>query len=494
MDKKRLIFAMFIFVLILCTNIFYLNRDFWFDEAFTANYINKPVSYIVQPHDVHPFGFYLILKAIKTFFFGGYDSIYILRIQAAFFGLLSLFCLYYIIKLLFPESRKNCVMTFFYIFSVFYIYASTNIHYFSETRMYAMGIFFALASFLALLDIYRNGFNKRSALTFALVTGILIYIHYYTVLFILCEIIFCILFFNRKEFTKMLKYWFLIFAISIPGVIYFFMQRARIIGMWFKQSDWFSMLSTIYYSFFHSNKGVVSNIDTVFGLIFLAVCFFMIAWYLSVIRAKEEKRIVLFLTLMFLLPITIGMVINLFIYPVYHHRFFLFTGWVFILLVARSFYVLLNKYSYEDRKVLFSVVSVIFFLVLTFVLYNFLSYLTTQNYELRNAAEYLIDHEAEFDGMVIMHESPWSMMPMMYYLRNANYQNFMYTEVPEKALRSAGGDVIPKSRIIRDKNEIRKLGEYIYLMHDGSLSFENFNHTLLLDGDGLDVMLETKIS
>lgn len=497
---KKFPYIIFIlFFVLLCLNIFYFARGVWFDESFTMLQSDKPWSgggvngqNIFSVADVHPPLYYVAVKAWK---FIGNDSIQWVRFLSGLFGLGSLFILYLLLRNKFGKEKRFNL--FFGMFGALYIFATTNLHYFTEARMYSMGIFFCLLSFYSLIGLSGNkGDAIRLRVTFFLSTVALPYIHYYAAFFVLGELIYTWFFFKDKdERRKMFVIWGASFFFMIPAVVYFFMQRARIAGMWFKNSGWFSLLSTFHYAWFHSNEGTVSNINTVFGLIFLVVAFAIVIWYLVKVKNLEEKKFSLFMFGFFLMPPFLGMLINTFIMPVYHHRFFLFTGWIFIFLVARGLYVM------RDVKKLRLAYLIGVIIICGILVMNAISYFGTQSNELKDTADYLEDSYAlspcvDQETIIIVHESPWSMIPYVYYTDIENrfpcYENYVFSDIPEDAFTSAGGDVIPREKIINNKSKIFKLDSYYYLWHDGSLHSDNFSSVVLKETDGLNLTLEIK--
>jgi hypothetical protein len=360
--------------------------------------------------------------------------------------------------------------------------------------MYAMGLFFCLLSFYLLIK--QTGSIMR-LLAFCFCTAILPYIHYYTAFFILGEVLYTYFYwFKPAESTgrkTIMGIWLFIFILIIPAIIYFFGQRARIVGMWFQGSSWSSLLSTIHYAFFHVNVNLLSDISSIFGLIFVFIALFLV--FLYVYRLKgDEKKLALWLILAYALPPFLGMAANKFIMPVYHHRFFFFTSWILILLVGRAICVLM-----ADKKKLTRIAGILGgILILSFILLNLQVYFTTQSFELRDANDWLNQHCLISDRSkfifprdapwVIIHESPFSMLSGM--VLAPCYQHYVYSELSEKEFASAGGDVINKNQIISNKTELSKFDKFYYMQSEaGSLIVPGFNYETVFVTDGLNVTL-----
>jgi len=491
------IFFIFFILLVLNLNV---DRSYWFDESFSflqakrSFMVPDGMGYTIASQvDVHPPGFYVVLHVWMKLFG---ESAPMIRALSVLFGLGSLYIILRLTKLFYPDKYKAV----FSWFAILFIFASVNLHYFTEARMYAMGLFFCLLSFYYLITLGKNIWR---VVGFVLSTAVLLYIHYYTIFFILGELIFFYFFYYRRFDDEVkittLGIWAITFLMMIPAVFFFFAQRARVAGMWFQESNWYSMISTYYYSFFHSNVNYISDINSVAGFVFLLVCFMFVFGYTFNVKNKDERKLALFLLGWYLLVPFLGMIVNLF-FKVYHHRFFFFTGWILIFLVARSISYFVHKYQITKRKWLYAItVSVLIMMVCATVLFNYINYMGTQPIELRQVNEFLIE-ESGYHGdsycneyrIPVVHESPFSMLPSMFYLPKDCYVNYVYSELNEKQFASAGGDVIPRGQVLRNRTELSQFSKYYYLEHDGSLRIKGFDYEVVFVTDGLNVTLATR--
>jgi hypothetical protein len=226
--------------------------------------------------------------------------------------------------------------------------------------------------------------------------------------------------------------------------------------------------------------------SSVLGLIFVCVVLSLVL-ILYICRLKgSEKKIALWLLLAYAIPPFLGMAINRLIMPVYHHRFFFFTSWILVLLVGRAICVLM-----DDKKKLARIVGILSgILVLFFVLFNLQIYFTTQSFELRDTNAWLWQ-QCDGDIKVVIHESPFSMLPGM--VLAPCYQHYVYSELNEKEFASAGGDVIAKDQIISNKTELLKFDKFYYMQSEaGSLVISGFDYETMFVTDGLNVTLVTR--
>jgi len=435
----------------------------------------------LQPHDVHPSGYYLVMHGWIGIFG---DSPVSLRLPSLIFGIASFFMLYFIIN--YKMKFKEDSVGFFKIFGSLFVMASIIIYYSTEARMYMMGLFFCLLSFYSMMKFFDG--NKKWMLPFILSTAILPYIHYYTAFFIMGELMYTFLFFRKK--LKCWLMWPIIFLLQVPVFIYFFMQLGRISSQgWFQTTGFESILSTFYYSWFHTHGGAVSDMNTWFGLVFLLLSAVLIITSFKGMT-KNEKRFTGFLALFYLLPPLIGMFINIFVIKLYHHRFFFFTGWIFIFLLAWAFWVHFRTLR-RDLSVRSIVVVFSFVLIFMFILSNLVTFYQTANVDLREVSGYINGMNCS-ETNIIIHESQFSNVPSLYYTDGTCYENYVYADLDEKQLNAVGGDIVNRSHVLHNISDINRFTSFYYLRFSGLLEIDGFNYTDKFESGGLYVVLAEK--
>lgn len=456
---------LFCFILILLLNIF-IQRDIWFDESYSILYAEQPLSEFSNPVDVHPPAYYIVLNGWISVFG---DSNQAIRSLSAIFAIGCFILLYFIWKKLFDEKS-------FTIFGILFILSTSIIYYATEVRMYIFGLFFCLLSFYSLLMFEKKGFK----VLFILSTAILPYIHYFTAFFVMFELSYC--FIMKKKET--IKYWLVSFILMIPVLFYFFAQLVRIDTLGFQPTYFQSVLSTYYYAWFYSWGGTVSTINTILGLAFIIIAFFLIIIYISKAETKNEKKLSLLMLIWFILPTVLFMIINYFVMSLYHHRFFFFVSWFFILLTARAIYVL------RDKKW----VKIMFVLILAFAVLNFIQFHTQTDRSIRDVSGYFNEKNCSRTN-VIVHESQFSNLPHIYYNElHGCYKNYLYTDLTHEQLNGIGANVVSEERILFNSSDFEVLGEVFYYIGIGEklFDFEGYNVTPVFNKAGAEVMLVTK--
>jgi uncharacterized membrane protein len=483
-NKKFFIFLL-LFSIILVLFSFVRDGAIWFDEGYSVFESARTFSKadaagftIISPVDVHPPLYYIALHGWRLLF-GSAEVV--MRLMSVMFMIGSMVVFYYLIKELYP---KNWEFTYS-IFAVLVFLSTTMIHYATEIRMYSMGLFFCLLSFYFLMTLDKS---KWRVIGFVLATALLPYIHYYTVFFVLGELLYSYLFLsynlpwvmhkNMESKTNDKLLWVTSFLLMIPAVIYFYLQRQRIEGMWLLGSSWLSLPSTWYYSFFHSFGSSISDMNTYLGFVFLLFVFLFILMYFRKLENGIEKKMSFFLLFWFLSVSFLGMVINIFVMKVYHHRLFFFEAWILLLLLSRSIVYLK---LYDKKRVAVIALNFAMIAILIFGLFQIYQYTNTIPRELAIVSE-------RMNGLgqhnVVLHESPFSSLAAMYYA--PNQEHFVFTDLTDKELASAGGDAIRKDHLIRDMSQM-DVPVYYYYEHDGNLRKTGYNCSIILEADGLSL-------
>jgi len=174
-----------------------LNESIWFDEAFTAALIKRPISGIVQgtAHDVHPPLYYLLLKGWASIF--GF-SILTLRTFSVVCGVAAVF-----VALKFAQRLFGARVALWAV--PFVVLAPFLLRYDIEARMYALASLVGIsASYILVvaLERWRAGRPSRWLwIWYALLVAIGMYSLYYTALIWIVHVLWCVLTRGRKERT-----------------------------------------------------------------------------------------------------------------------------------------------------------------------------------------------------------------------------------------------------------------------------------------------------
>jgi len=160
-----------ILLLALALRLINLNQPFWLDEAIGALAVKdltlQQLFTNYLPSDFNPPFSYLI-----HFYWGkifGYSEIS-LRLPSVIFGVLSIWLIYRLAKLLLPKSKNFPLLA-----SLFLATAPLHIYYSQEARMYSLATFTTILSFWALTSFLKT---KQHFLTYIFSTFLTLLSHY----------------------------------------------------------------------------------------------------------------------------------------------------------------------------------------------------------------------------------------------------------------------------------------------------------------------------
>lgn len=472
-----LLFVLCFFFVLVCILIFIrrmaIKRHRW--VGFLALALTIPLYYkifvMAVPKDVHPPLSYVFLKGWTAMF--GWTP-YSARAMTLLFGLVGIVFLYKIIENIYDEK------TAVYLTGIL-AFCSSYMQYFTEIRMYSMYFAFSVMSFYFLVRYFETGFKFWQ--TYYILSLIPYpFIHWYMCYPFLMQVIYIFLF-NRRYFIGAWDKFLIVVAAWIPAILYFLKQVTRLEGMWLKQATLKSFFSTVHYFFFHSNTDLRGNIENWIGYGLVLFSFIAIYLYVSGLDEIKERRYAFFFMLYALLPPIIGLVIQRF-WNVYHHRYFVFMGWAFILLLVRS--TMLKKYKAKWHNYYI----VVFELVLIITIgYQAGYYLRTTAFELRDMSDYVRDNYCNSD-YALLHESPFSSVPAQYYMRlyGCNNTNWIHSDLDERLFRSAGGDVIPmETRLNTTEAIVQNIDKGLYWCHKNNLLGPEYHTEVLLEFDGINL-------
>jgi len=184
-----------------------INQSFWLDEATSASVVKdfKLLDIITKfaPGDFHPPFYYLSLKMWSSIFpfFGNEIS---LRMFSVLLGVLSVYFLYKIGKLMIDEK-------FGLVVSLLLAISPLHLYYSQEARMYVMETFFVILCFY----YYLTNINKEKIVNWVLLSLSLVLLGF-TDYLPLCIIP---VFFIHSFLTKRKKEWYLSLLFSMAPLI-----------------------------------------------------------------------------------------------------------------------------------------------------------------------------------------------------------------------------------------------------------------------------------
>lgn len=419
-------------------------RDFWHDEAFQFLYTEKPISFILSSMDVHPPLFNLLSKGIVALT----DTLLGTRYFMIFFSIIMIITAYFYVSRVYGkfEAFITCI-----ILSTF----PTWVFYATEFRSY-MFVLMLIPIQMYYFYKYIENYDKKFVWICMLLSVILLYTHYFSALVFLGQGIFLLF---KKKFRPFDLISPLMGAITlcIPLIIYFFNTLPKIEAFWFKEITLKSLVSTFSYMLFPNPTGLTTIFTILFYVSFL-IMFIKVFW-----RKKIEDKHWLLIYQGFL-PIIILYIISQ-VHPIYHHRYFLFSGVSIIILFSVTLIKFIKSLKTNEGQAKVILVFLIFFLMI-----GSLQSSDDFNFELRDSSRFLknvIETDYFENDYVIVHTSTFSQSPYKVYLRdNDNVKNLLLTNLTEKQLFTAGGSVIEKEEIIKSKESLQSYNITIYFVSD----------------------------
>lgn len=422
-DKSEEVRNIFIIILILLfafifrISVWFNVKDFWIDESFQYLISQKSLSFILNSPDVHPPLFNIFTKLLL---FSGITNILILRLVMVCISILFIYHFYQTTKEIFNQHIA--------IYSSLLISLSyTFIYYSIEFRSYMFVCLFTIIQikyFNRILNNQTIDFNFSTA-KFILFSLLMVYSHYLAGLILFTQIIFLII--NWQKLKSFVKFEFLytlpfLFCFSVPLLIYAIKTIPKIQSFWFKDIGLKSLISTFSYIITPPIDGLILFI-LFYGLIIIALIKFKWHW--------KQSQFIYYL----IIPVILMWIISQMI-PFYHHRYFLFGGLSFFILLGWAF----EKFdNYKPDLGLFF-----------FALWMLVFLLSAQQFEdsfdteLTQSMDW-INNQTIYKNYSYIHTTTFSYLP--FHVQFPHNKHYLLTNLTEKQLFTAGGSVIREGDI-----------------------------------------------
>jgi len=445
-----MILIILVFALVIRWETVVQPRDFWIDESYQYAISQKSVSFIIDSPDVHPPLFNLFTKGLLSL---GIDDPFHLRLVMVFLSLILIAVFFFAVKEMFNRN------TAFYS-SMLLSFCLTYIYYSTEFRSYTFTLIFVILQIKYLNRVLSKSY-KDSTLYFGLFSLLMIYSHYMAGLVLFAEFVFLTINWKKIQLHRqidLLSVLVWVFGLSIPLILYIIKTFPKIHSFWFKDIDLTSLLSSFGYILSPPIEGGI------LFLIFYPVIFFAIRMF----RDKFDMKIQQFIYYLFI-PIVLMWIISQ-VFPFYHHRYFLFGGLSFFILLGWAF----DKFdSYSKDMGLFGVSIWLIFLIFTFP-----AFIGSFNTELFEANNYLQNITKSND--VFLHTTTFSYLPFqVFYPDN---QHFLVTNLTTDQQFTCGGSVINPEDLKTSFDFVSEINGSIY-----GISDKKVFPTVLLNVRGLYV-------
>lgn len=408
--KNKLLFNLIVFSGIFL-RIFKLNsQSVWIDEYITAD-LSYGVNIIYVffnslANNPHP-PLFFILEYFILKLFG--ISEFSIRVLPAFFGCLSIFVFYKVVRSFFSE-KISLIALFLFCFNPYQIYYS------QEARMYSLFMLISLIIiYYFLLSIKYNSFLF---FPFTLWSIIGVYIHNYTILLLI--ILNLLIFFKYKEEIRTnlwLKSNMIIFFFWLPLLLFFI----KGIG-----GDGYSHKVNIFIAPLFTLKNHIFGLSTDFNLITIIGLMIVIFLILNTVLTNRDKtkKIINILTEILSLFIFVPWVESIFGKPIYSDRTLIVIAPILLILISIGA-------SYLSRKGLFVFLGVIIFIYI----FSLNNYYFNENYQKINYKEqFKYITEKYKDADLLIHTYVNSYAAFEFYnklMYKKGYENRLISEIPE---------------------------------------------------------------
>ncbi len=354
---------------------FSFERDIFVDEVITYNIVNKlSFNTIMEGIDTHPPIYYLLIKSLP------HNNFYSIRFYSLIIFSIAFFILYQIVD-------KHYGFKTAFVVSMFILYSGTISRYATEARMYSL-------LFLLSVLLIQYVFNKQWYHGLFIVC-LMISTHYYAI-FITIPFLLTLYFTDKRSKTILYCIWTIcvLIILMLPLIAHQYVDNPYKIKPPHVKVKAISFISMQIFPF--SNPESINNLALqILMYSFLIFLVFLLA------QSKFESHKELFL-LFSLIPPLILYFNSLFFSLPYHHRYvFMFVPMIF------TFYAIpLSKF----KNYFFYMIAIMVFLGLTLHSYHLLPNTLFQ--------EIALDIDCPKN---ILHETPFSYLPMSYYLPGCDH-------------------------------------------------------------------------
>ncbi|MFI5322022.1 MAG: glycosyltransferase family 39 protein [Thermodesulfobacteriota bacterium] len=271
-----------IFIVAAIPRFFGLEREgIWYDEAVSISVSKLGFADIFKwvfnnTAETNPPFYYMILHCWIPEFG---DSEFVSRIPSAFFGSLSIFAIYAVGKLL-SDKKTGLIAALILATSVLHI------SFAQEARGYTLMVCLILASYYSLLQLT---IKRRTlyTITYIVSTVLLVYTHYYGVMIVLAQNIFCftLLLKNKKIGVLGIGWWLKLQVITglflLPGLF-----SLAVIALKIQKGFWVPEQSTEdVWQYFNKYAGSIYLL-----VLFLAFTLYSVAGLRKVKYRRENKK------------------------------------------------------------------------------------------------------------------------------------------------------------------------------------------------------------
>lgn len=371
-------------------------ESIWYDEAFSISVANENIFKLIErvAADDNPPLYYIILHFWIKMFGYGENSV---RFISVIFGVLSVYVLYRVGRLIFNEEI-GILGAFILSISLF------NIRYSQDTRFYSLLTLLVLISNYYFIKILKER-NGKYIIGYIISTMAISYTHVFGLFYIIFQNIYYLLIFRKN-----IKFWITIqgaiLLLFLPWLIIFINQIIYIINTGGKTGG--GHISNIQQPsltiIIETFKSFASNYTTLYLFIILVIIG-TVAYKYKMASDVNDK---IFLLLWLFVPIVLGVVISLIALPIYKTKYVIASVPAFILLVSKGIF------NFRKNIIIFTILII---LILSTVPSLERYYNVYEKVQWRDVVDYIEQNRGNNDNDFIM-LYPASTLPFKYYYKN----------------------------------------------------------------------------
>ena len=337
MKNTKLNILIFIIILLIALSIGLTGLDseyLWYDEYFSVCVANRTLDQTIYSiiFDVHPPAFYLLLHYyIKL---NLHFTIFYLRFLPMIINLIALIILFYFTKNFF--NLEVAILS-----SLLFTFSNFLLQYSQEVRMYSLIVLLSITSSFSLLLMIVYPLKKKWLWLYALINILGVYTHYHFFLFLFSHLIFII--YAEKKINNLKLIFkrgqsFLIVIIAFSFWIKIFMNQINSVGIkWLEKPGLYNLMMLFFNQFpfweLHFNL-----ITFILPLLIYAIVTMQI---ILLFRAEKNKLIPISYELALiqqifalLIPVLIAFFISVFLKPIFHQRYLIFSLPPLLIIIA----------------------------------------------------------------------------------------------------------------------------------------------------------------
>ncbi len=410
--------SIYLLIFIISAGIFlrFYKIDFqspWLDEMFTLNTLNTGYTWseimaLLKQDGVHPPLYYLLVY-FSFEIFG--NSVIVMRLFSAFFGVAGLIGMYYLGKELYNKNT-GLVAALITTFNFFHI------SYSQEGRMYSLLFFFLVVSFVFLVRFIKKQRNSDLAL-YVLFISMAINTHFFAGFVIVSQyLIFLYLFFNKyipqkKQFIiKVVLAGILILILIIPSILMYLGRNQHDGLTWIPLPSW-DFFTIMLRELFGYSDIILLMMAILIIYYFGKLCNEKTGSVYSIEINKDKQSFSFLILFMWILTgYGIPLVLS------FHHLPILYNRYMIIILPA---FILMGSVGFSNIKNIFFKGSFVTVFVLISILHIFSIrkyYSTITKSQFREVSEFIALKNTSNDLIITA-----ALDPFKYFLKDANIKS-----------------------------------------------------------------------